>query len=45
MSRERLVLTPLGEWFYAVTLGALGVMAFYATVRVFAVVVIWVAGF
>ena len=44
MSRERLVLTPLGERFYAVIIGALGVMAFYATVRVVAVLVVWVAG-
>jgi hypothetical protein len=44
MNREPVTLTPLGERFYALTVGILGAFALFATVRVLGIVVVWVAG-
>ena len=44
MNRERMVLTPLGERFYALTVGILGAFALFATARVLGIVVVWLAG-
>jgi hypothetical protein len=44
MSREPIILTPLGERFYALTVGILGAFALFATARVLGIVVVWLAG-
>jgi hypothetical protein len=44
MNRDRMVLTPLGERFYVVTVGILGALALFATARVVGIVVVWLAG-
>ena len=44
MNREPVILTPLGERFYALTVGILGAFALFATARVLGIVVVWLAG-
>lgn len=44
MNREPVTLTPLGERFYALTVGILGAFALFATARVLGIVVVWLAG-